>query len=73
MDSDILFVIGIVLAILSVPAMFSAYSERRAPRVATFSAIAAVCLIIWAVQTQPGGYTIEEIPEVFVRVVAKFL
>ncbi len=73
MDPDILLIVGIVLAILSVPAMLSAISEGRAPRVATFTAIAAGCLVIWAIQTQPGGYTFGEIPEVFVRVVAKFL
>ena len=73
MDSDLLLIVGIVLAVLSVPAMLSSFSEGRAPRVATFTAIAAGCLIVWAVQTQPGGYTFGEIPEVFVRVVARFL
>ena len=73
MDSDLLLIVGIVLAILSVPAILSAFSEGRAPRVATFTAIAAGCLIVWAIQTHPGGYSVEEIPEVFVRVVARFL
>ena len=73
MDSDILLIIGIVLAVLSVPAMLSAFSESRAPRVATFTAVVAGCMIVYAVQTQPGGYSWSEVPEVFVRVVARFL
>ena len=73
MDPDILLIAGIVLAILSVPAMLSAFSEARAPRVATFTVVVAGCMIVYAVQTQPGGYTFKEVPEVFVRVVARFL
>ncbi len=73
MDSDLMLIIGLVLAVLSVPAILSAYSEGRPPRVATFTIIAAGALVVWAIKSHPGGYRIEEIPEVFVRVVARFL
>ena len=53
--------------------MLSAFSDRRTPKVAVFTALVAVGLIVWAFRSQPGGYTIEEIPEVFVRVVAQFI
>lgn len=73
MEPDLLLIIGIVLAVLSIPSMLSAFSERRTPRVAAFTAIVAGCMIVWAFREQPGGYTIQEIPEVFVRVVAQFI
>jgi len=72
-NPDLLFIVGIVLAVLSVPAILSAFSDGRTPRVAAFTAIAAGCLIVWAVTSKPGGYTFGEIPQVFVRVVAQFL
>jgi hypothetical protein len=73
MDSDLILIVGLVLAVFSIPAILSAFSEGRPPRVAAFTAIAAGALIVWAVSTHPGGYKIEDIPEVFVRVVARFL
>jgi len=70
MTPDLFLVIGIVLAALSVPAMLSAYSDGRPPRVATFSAVVAGCLIVWAVQSRPEGYTWDQVPRAFVRVAA---
>ena len=73
MNPDLLLAIGIVLAVLSIPSMLAAFADRRTPRVAALVAIIAGCMIVWAVREQPGGYTIQEIPEVFVRVVAEFI
>ena len=73
MSPDLLLVIGIVLAVLAVPSMLSAIADRRTPRGAAVVAIIAGCMIVWAFREQPGGYTIQEIPEVFVRVVAEFI
>lgn len=73
MDPDLFFIIGIVLAVLSLPSMISAFSEGRAPRVATFTAVVAGCMIVYAIQTNPEGYTFKGIPEVFVRVVARII
>ncbi|WP_135502586.1 hypothetical protein [Roseovarius aestuariivivens] len=73
MDPDLFFTIGIVLAVFSVPSIMSAFSEGRAPRVAAFTVIAAGAMVVWAIQTKPGGYAFTDIPDVFVRVVAKYL
>lgn len=72
-DSDLYLIIGIVLAVLSVPAMLSAFSEGRAPRVATITAVIAGCLIVYAIQLSPDGYTLRDIPEAFIRVVARYI
>lgn len=73
MNPDLVLVIGIVLGVLSVPAVLSAFSDGRTPRAATLTVIASGVLIIWAIQSKPGGYTLREIPEAFVRVAAQFL
>lgn len=73
MDPDLALIIGLVLAVFSVPAILSAFSEGRAPRVAAFTVIVAGLLIIWAISSRPGGYSVMEIPDVFVRVVARFI
>lgn len=73
MNSDLILVIGIVLAALSLPAMLSAISDRRSPRAAALVAVVSGCLIVWAVQSRPGGYTLNDIPRAFVQVVADLL
>ena len=73
MDTDLLFVIGIVLAVLSLPAILSALADNRRPVLGALTAIAAVGLIVWAAQARPGGYSVRDIPEAFVRVVARYV
>ncbi|RBI77539.1 hypothetical protein DQW77_00625 [Roseovarius sp. TE539] len=73
MDTDLALVIGLVIAVFSVPAALSALSDGRAPRVAAFAMIAGGALVVWALTQSPGGYRIADIPDVFVRVVASFL
>lgn len=73
MDPDLILIIGIVLGVFSIPSIMSAISEGRAPRVAAFTIIAAGAMIVWAIQNYPGGYAINEIPNVFVKVVARYL
>ncbi|WP_338550024.1 hypothetical protein [Roseovarius phycicola] len=73
MDPDLIFTLGVVLGVFSLPAMFSAFSERRAPRVAAFTVILAGIMILWAVRENPGRYSFWGIPDTFVEVVAKYL
>ena len=73
MDPDLAFIIGIILAVFSIPSIMSAITEGRAPRVAAFAIIAGGALMVWSINAKPGGYPIEDIPDTFVRVVAKYL
>ena len=73
MDADLLFITGIVLAVLSVPSILSAFSEARAPRVAAFTIIASGVMIFFAVRNNPELWAIEQVPEAFVRVVARYI
>ncbi|MBY5987329.1 hypothetical protein [Roseovarius atlanticus] len=73
MDPDLIFVIGLVLGVFSIPAILAAISDGHAPRVAALTVIAAGVMVFWAISNKPGGYDIYEIPNVFVQVVARYL
>jgi hypothetical protein len=71
MDPDLFLVIGIVLVVLTIPTLLAAWVEGRAPRVGAIMLIAALGLILVAVTQQPGGYSFNEVPQVFLRVFAR--
>ncbi len=73
MDSDLSLIIGLVLIVLSIPSIMSAFSEGHAPRIASIVIIAGGALVVWAITQKPGGYSLLEIPDIFVRVVARFV
>ncbi|MCR9157722.1 MAG: hypothetical protein NXH80_10770 [Rhodobacteraceae bacterium] len=68
MDPDTLFVIGLGLGVLSIPAVVSSVSKGERPRIATISLMVAGTMLVWAISNKPGGYSIEAIPAVVARV-----
>ena len=73
MTPDAALFAGLVLAALSIPSMFSAYSENRAPRVSAVLVLTAGGLILWAFRTKPGGYTPEQLPDAFFTVLGQII
>ena len=73
MDSDLALVIGIVVTILALPAIISAVSDGRAPRAAAIAVLVGGGLIVFAVTSHPGGYRMDDLPEVLYRVVDRFV
>ncbi len=73
MTPDMYLVLGILIAAFSIPSILSAVADGRAPRASAITILIAGGLILLAIQTQPGGYTLLEIPDVFVRVIAPFI
>lgn len=73
MNSDLMLVVGLVVAALSLPALLNAWSEGRAPRAGAIMVMIAIGLIVAAIQTKPGGYTVAEVPQVFFRVLARLM
>ncbi len=73
MDTDLALILGIVLGALSVPSILSAMSETRPPRVSSLMLLAGVSLIAYAVMSRPGGYRLEQIPDVFFSVLGRFV
>ncbi|MBO9466907.1 hypothetical protein TRP8649_00994 [Pelagimonas phthalicica] len=72
MDPDTTLIAGLVMAVFSLPAIISAFSDGRTPRVAAIVMVIAGGLVIYALNTKQGGYRMQDIPEVFFQVVAKF-
>ncbi|PTX57489.1 hypothetical protein C8N43_2159 [Litoreibacter ponti] len=73
MDFDLILVLGIVIGVLTIPAILSAVLDGGAPRVATIAAVVSGGMIVYAAYNKPGGYEVGELPEVFTSVVAKFV
>jgi len=73
MDSDLFFVVGVVLAVFSIPSIVSALSDGRAPRVPAMMIILGSLMIGYAMQQRPGVYGLDTLPDTFVRVVARYL
>ncbi|MFN4157303.1 MAG: hypothetical protein ACK4GO_02720 [Gemmobacter sp.] len=73
MDTDLMLVVGVVVAVLTLPSLFSAFMDGRAPRAGAILALIAGVLIAVAVSERPGGYAIADIPDAFYRVFARYL
>ena len=71
MDSDLFLVVGLVLGGFAIPSIIGAFSESRPPRVAAILLMIASGLIVLAVMNKPSGYTLNEVPDVFVKVIAR--
>lgn len=72
MDTDLIFVVGFVLLVLSIPAMVSAFMDSRTPRAPALIIMIGVLMIAFAVRERPMAYSLETIPDVILRVYADF-
>lgn len=73
MDYDLILVLGIVIGVLTIPAILSAILDGGAPRVATVAAVISGGMIIFSLYNSPGGYAFADLPDVFAGVVADFI
>ena len=72
MDADLMLMIGLVVGGFSIPSIMGAIADGRVPRVASIAIVIAGVLIVMAVQGKPGGYALNDIPDVFVSVVGRY-
>ena len=72
LDPDLLLVIGIVLGLLSIPSLLSAFSESRTPRTGAIMVLVSGVLIAVALSRHSAGYSFAEIPDVFIRVIGRY-
>ncbi|PJF09777.1 hypothetical protein [Pseudorhodobacter sp. MZDSW-24AT] len=73
MESDLMFVTGAVLLALSIPSLFSAFADSRPPRAAAIVLLIGGTLVVVALSQKPGGVALSEIPDIFLRVIARLL
>ncbi len=73
MDTDLYLVIGIVVCVLAIPSLLSAFVEGRAPRGGAVLVLIGGALIVVALTNRLQGYTFAEIPRVFGRVFDRYI
>lgn len=71
MDTDLMLTLGIVLMVLTVPSLLSAWVDGRVPRLGALMVLASASLIVAAMSTRPAGYRFDEIPGVMIAVFAR--
>ena len=72
MDTDLIFIVGVVICVLAIPAILSAFMDGRAPRAPSLIVLIGALMIGYAVRERPMSYTLAAVPDVFMRVVASF-
>lgn len=73
MGPDYFLVAGVILGALAIPSILNAYSEGRSPRTAALMILVAGCCVVFAVSASPVGYTLQDVPEAFVRVFGRLI
>jgi hypothetical protein len=73
MDTDLFLVLGITIWALSIPSLLSAFVEGRAPRIGSLFVLAGGVLIVLALTNHGRGYSFTEIPDVFFRVIGRYV
>jgi formate-dependent nitrite reductase membrane component NrfD len=72
MDTDLILTMGIVLLVLSVPSLLSAWVEGKPPRVGGLLILAAFAMIVTATLVRPGGYDLNDVPSIMIGVVSRW-
>ncbi|MDJ1015695.1 MAG: hypothetical protein QNJ35_04210 [Paracoccaceae bacterium] len=70
MNTDVILVVGIVVLSLAFPAILGAFAHGRPLRGAAFAVVVGGGLILYANAKNPVGYSIQEIPSLFMRVLS---
>ena len=73
MDPDMLLIFGLVICLLAIPSMISAWSDDRSLRLTFVTLLIGAGMVAGAYMLQPGGYRVAQIPDVFYGVVAKLM
>ena len=66
---DLIMVLGVIVLGLSFPAMVGAFSRGAPPRAAMLALFAGGVMVLYANSSRPGGYSVADMPQVFVRVI----
>lgn len=66
--TDLIMVLGVIVLSLGFPAAVGAFSRGRPPRAAMLALFAGGVMIVYANGSRPGGYSVAEMPELFLRV-----
>lgn len=68
-----MLVVGLIVGVLTIPALLNAWTESRPPRAAAIMVMIAIGLVVAAVRMNPGGYALADLPDVFFRVLGRLI
>ncbi len=66
--TDTFMILGVVIFALAFPAAVGAFSRGAPPRTAIIAIMIGGVMMVYAHSSRPGGYSIDEIPGLFVGV-----
>lgn len=66
-------VAAVISGLLAISSLLASYADGRAPIISGTLAIGCVVFVVTAFLANPGGYRIDDIPMVFIRVIAAVL
>ena len=66
--TDLIMCIGVLVIFLAFPAAVGAFSRGAPPRAAILSLVTGGTMIVYANASRPGGYSLEEMPNLFMKV-----
>jgi hypothetical protein len=73
MDTDLILVVGVLAMVLAVPALLSAWVDDGVPRAGAILVLIGGVLLVVALSQRSHAYTIAEMPDVFMRVIGRFV
>ncbi|MEL6839299.1 MAG: hypothetical protein AAFP85_08395 [Pseudomonadota bacterium] len=73
MEFDFIFVLGLLIAVFSVPSFASAYADKRRPSRALLLVLIGGGMIYYAIVMNPGAYSFATVDDVILRVIGWIL
>lgn len=73
MDTDLMLVVGLLICVLAIPSLLSAFAESRPPRSGAIMVLIGGVLLAVALTQKPSGYTFAEVPDVVFKVIGRFI
>lgn len=73
MATDYLITVGLIVGLFSIPAMLAAYADNRFPRNAMAAFILSAAVITVAFILNPARYSVADLPNVVIRVIADII
>lgn len=66
--TDLIMCIGVLVLFLTFPTAVGAFSRGAPPRAAMLSLFVGGAMVVYANSSRPGGYSVEAMPELFLKV-----
>lgn len=66
--TDLIMVMGVIVLFLAFPSAVGAFSRGAPPRAAMLALFGGGVMVLYANSSRPGGYTMAEMPDLFMKV-----